>query len=268
MMWTRELFGVEKPIIALVHLRELPGDPYYGNDLQAVVERARADIHALQDGGVDGLLIANEFSMPYQTHADYVTVASIAYIVGQLRKEIKVPYGVNVVMNPLASLDLAAATGAYFIRSSFTGAYTGEYGVSVTDPANLVRRKKALGLDHLKMLYKVNPESDSYLVERDVKTVTKSIIFGYAPDALCVSGASAGSETNTDLISEVRSVAGNVPVFCNTGFNAKTAKEKLDVSDGACVGTAFKKDGKFENDVDPARVEEIMRIVKAYRAAM
>ena len=135
----------------------------------------------------------------------------------------------------------------------------GEYGVSVTDAANVVRRKKALGLDHLKMLYKVNPESDVYLVERDIKTIAKSILFGYAPDALCVSGASAGSETKTDLISEVKSVA---------GFNAKTAREKLDASDGACVGTAFKTDGKFENNVDPARVEEIMSIVKAYRSAM
>lgn len=118
------------------------------------------------------------------------------------------------------------------------------------------------------MLYKVNPESEAYLVERDIKVITKSLLFGYAPDALCVSGASAGSETSTDIISEVKSVAGNVPVFCNTGFNAATVKEKLDVSDGACVGTAFKKDGKFENNVDPARVVEIMDLVKAYRANM
>ena len=53
----------------------------------------------------DGLLIADEFSTPYQVKADYVTVAAIAYIVGRLKQEIKVPYGVNVVMNPLASLD-------------------------------------------------------------------------------------------------------------------------------------------------------------------
>lgn len=267
-MWTHDLFGVEKPIIALVHLRALPGDPGYGNDLDAVIEQARADIRALQDGGVDGLLIANEFSMPYQVQADYVTVASIAYLVGRLRDEIRVPYGVNVVLNPMASLELAAATGAYFIRSAFTGAYMGEHGISVPDAAAVARRRRALGLDSLTLLFKVNPESDAYLVERDIKTVARSILFGYAPDALCVSGASAGSETKTDLISEVRSVAGGVPVFCNTGFNAKTVKEKLDVSDGACVGTAFKKDGKFENNVDPARVKEIMELVKAYRAAM
>jgi membrane complex biogenesis BtpA family protein len=267
-MWTKELFGVEKPIIALVHLHALPGDPCYGGNMDDVIRQARTDVHALQDGGVDGLLIANEFSMPYQVKADYVTVASIAYIVGQIKKDIQIPYGVNVVLNPLASLDLAAATGAQFIRSSFTGAYMGEYGISITDAADIVRRKKALRLDELKMLYKVNPESDAYLVERDIKMVAKSIVFGYMPDALCVSGENAGSETKTDLISEVKSVAGSLPVFCNTGFNAKTAREKLAVSDGACVGTAFKKDGKFENDVDPARVVELMDIVRDCRRTL
>ena len=28
-MWTQEMFGVEKPIIALLHLDALPGDPGY-----------------------------------------------------------------------------------------------------------------------------------------------------------------------------------------------------------------------------------------------
>ena len=267
-MWTKEMFGVEKPIISMVHLRALPGDPAFCGDLEAVIKQAREDIHALQDGGVDGLFFANEFSLPYQPKADYVTVAAIAYIVGQLKKEIRIPYGVNVVLNPMASLELAAATDAMFIRSSFTGAYMGEQGLTNTDGAAVVRRKKALGLDHVKMLYKVNPESEAYLVERDIKVITKSLLFGYAPDALCVSGASAGSETSTDIISEVKSVAGSVPVFCNTGFNAATVKEKLDVSDGARVGTAFKENGKFENNVDPERVVEIMNLVKAYRANM
>ena len=28
-MWTQDMFGVEKPIIALLHLDALPGDPGY-----------------------------------------------------------------------------------------------------------------------------------------------------------------------------------------------------------------------------------------------
>lgn len=267
-MWTKELFGVEKPIIALLHLRALPGDPLYAGDMEDVISQARKDLHALQDGGVDGVLIANEFSLPYQPKADMVTVGAMGYIVGRLKEEIRVPFGVNVVLNPMASLELAASTGANFIRSAFTGTYMGENGVTTTDVAATLRRKKALGLDDLRLLFKVNPESDAYLVPRDIKTIAKSILFHCAPDGLCVSGASAGSEASTDLMAEVRSVAGGVPVFCNTGCNAETVVEKLSNSDGACVGTTFKVGGKFENNVDPERVVQFMNIVKEFRKTL
>ena len=210
MMWTEELFGVKKPIIALLHLRALPGDPDFCGDINQVIRQARADLHAFQDSKVDGVLIANEFSFPYQLKADPVTVASMGYIVGQLKYDLKIPYGVNIVFNALATLDLAAATGAYFIRSAFTGTYMGESGIMTADPALIVRRKKALGLNSLKLLYKVNPESDAYLVERDIQTITKSIIFNCKPDGLCVSGANAGCETDTKIIEKVKKAAGDI----------------------------------------------------------
>lgn len=225
-MWTEELFGVKKPIIALLHLRALPGDPDFCGDIDQVIRQARTELHALQDGGVDGVLIANEFSFPYQLQADPITVASMGYIVGQLKSDIKIPFGVNIVFNALATLDLAAATGAYFIRSAFTGAYMGENGIMTADPALIARRKKALGLDHLKLLYKVNPESDRYLVERDIETVTKSILFNCNPDGLCVSGANAGCETDTEIIEKVKRAAGKVPVILQHRFSTPEPQRK------------------------------------------
>ena len=79
-MWTQDMFGVEKPIIALLHLDALPGDPGYCGDMKTVTEHARKDLLALQDGGVDGILFANEFSLPYQPVADIAVVSAMAYI--------------------------------------------------------------------------------------------------------------------------------------------------------------------------------------------
>lgn len=268
-MWMNELFGVQKPIIALLHLRALPGDPMFGpgDSMESVLRTAREELTALQDGGVDGILIANEFSLPYEKKASPVTIASMAYLVGALREEIQVPFGVNIVLNPLATIDLAAATGANFVRSTFTGAYVGEDGLTDTDISVVMRRKKALGLDDLKLLFKVNPESGAYLAERPIEKITKSMIFHCYPDALCVSGDSAGTETDSSLIQRVRAVAGDTPVLCNTGCTAANIQEKLANCDGACVGTAFKKDGKFANQVDPQRVKEFMDQVRQYRSA-
>ena len=52
MLWTEKMFGVKKPIIAMLHIDPLPGDPLYKseNDMDKVVEHAREDLHALQDG--------------------------------------------------------------------------------------------------------------------------------------------------------------------------------------------------------------------------
>ena len=67
MLWTEKMFGVKKPIITMLHLDPLPGDPrfHYGDTMERVVEHARADLHALQEGGVDGIMFSNEFSLPY-----------------------------------------------------------------------------------------------------------------------------------------------------------------------------------------------------------
>ena len=48
MLWTEKMFGVKKPIITMLHLDPLPGDPrfHYGDTMERVVEHARADLHA------------------------------------------------------------------------------------------------------------------------------------------------------------------------------------------------------------------------------
>ena len=269
-MWTKEMFGVKKPIIALLHLRALPGDPLYETKkgMAWVVETAREELRSLQEGGVDGILFANEFSLPYQPQVDYVTVASMARIIGELRGELTVPYGVNIASNPMAALELAVAVDAQFVRAAFTGAYLGESGITTTNVAQTVRRRLQLNAGHIKMLYKVNPESDVYLAERDIKKITRSMVFHCFPDGLCVSGSSAGSVTDNSILQEVKQVAGDVPVFCNAGRTAQNVIEKLQLVDGTCVGTAFKKDGKFNNFVDKARVVEFMNTVRAYRQSL
>lgn len=266
-MWTQELFGTEKPIIALLHLDALPDDPGFCGDINTVIEHAAQDLKALQNGGVDGILFANEFSLPYQPVADIATISAMAYIIGALKNDIRIPFGVNVVKNPIATIDLGAAVGAGFARSCFSGAYMGEYGIYVSNSGEAIRRRKALGVENMKLLFKVNPESDSYLVDRDIQVVAKSIMFGGFADGLCVSGAAAGKEPDDLNLKRVYEVAApnDVPVFCNTGCNHQNVREKLQYCDGVCMGTAFKKGGVFNGRVEEERVRSFMKIVQDIR---
>ena len=118
----------------------------------------------------------------------------------------------------------------------------------------------------MRLLYNIVPESAKYLVDRDLASITKTTVFATAPDALCVSGPTAGASTDIEALKTVKANAGNTPVFVNTGMRADTAEQALAVADGAVVGTFFKVDGVFENEVDVARVRELMSVVAGVRS--
>jgi len=266
-LWTEEMFGVKKPIIAMLHLDALPGDPLYdpANDMDKIVTHARADLHALQDGGVDGIIISNEFSLPYQRHMDFVTPAAMAYVIGCIRSEIRVPFGVDAISDGLACLELAAAVKAQFVRGTFHGVYVGDGGLYNNDFSMLQRRRAALHLQKLKMLYFINPESDRSLDTRPLADIARTTIAKAAPDGLCISANAAGLDVDDDLIASVKEANPEIVVLCNTGCRKDTIERKLTSADAAVVGTTFKKDGKFEERVDVDRVKEFMEIVYRFR---
>ena len=196
MQWIKELFGVHKPIIAMCHFHALPGDPDYDpvKGLGWVTERAREDLLALQRGGVDAVMFSNENSLPYLTKVDPITTISMARIIADLYDELTVPFGVNVLWDPMASIDLAVATGASFVREIFTGVYASDFGTWDTDCGRVIRHRNALHGQHIKLFFNIVPESAVYMADRDVADVARSTVFGSRPDALCVSGLTAGAE--------------------------------------------------------------------------
>lgn len=266
-MWIKEVFKTEKPIIAMCHFDALPGDPYYDKEggMEKVIENARKDFLALQEGGVDAVMFSNEFSLPYLTDVKTETVAAMARIIGELKKDIKIPFGVNVLWDPMKSLDLAVAVDAAFVREIFTGVYASDFGLWNTNVGETIRHQHRIGAENVKLLFNIVPEAAKYVAERDIVSITKSTVFNNRPDALCVSGLTAGSETDSAVLSLVKKTAPNTVIFANTGVRPENVTEQLEIADGAVVGTTFKKDGKFENHVDIERVKSFMKIVKDFR---
>jgi membrane complex biogenesis BtpA family protein len=267
--WLRDVFDTPKPVIAMLHLSALPGDPAYdaAAGLDTIVSRARRELERLQEGGVDGVMFSNEFSLPYLTKTEPITAITMARVIGELLDEISIPYGVNVLWDARASIDLAMATGAQWVREIFTGVYASDFGLWDTNVGEVARHRQRVGASGVRLLYNIVPESAKYLVDRDLASITKTTVFATAPDALCVSGPTAGASTDIEALKTVKANAGNTPVFVNTGMRADTAEQALAVADGAVVGTFFKVDGVFENEVDVARVRELMSVVGGVRSS-
>ena len=233
--------------------------------MEQVVEDARRDLVALQNGGVDAVMFSNEFSLPYLTNVETVTVAAMARVIGELKRDIRIPFGVNVLWDPEKSLDLAAATGAKFVREIFTGVYASDFGMWNTNVGKTIRHQHAVGASQVKLLFNIVPEAAKYLADRDIASIAKSTVFNNRPDALCVSGLTAGVMTDTQTLKRVKETVPDTVVFANTGVRYENVEQQLAVADGAVVGTTFKIDGVFENHVDEERVKRFMDKVRAFR---
>ena len=267
MSWLKEVIGTEKAIIAMCHMQAMPGDPYYDKEkgMKMVVEKAKQDLEALQEGGVDAVMFSNEFSLPYLTKVRTETVAAMARVIGELQPYISIPYGVNCLWDPIASLDLAVAVDAKFVREIFTGVYASDFGLWNTNCGEVVRHQRAIGAENVKLLFNIVPEAAKYLADREIESIAKTTVFNCRPDALCVSGATAGSATDPEVLRRAKSAAGDTVVLANTGCRVNTIENLRSIADGAVVGTTFKYDGKFENQTDVKRVREFMDKVKSFR---
>lgn len=265
--WINELFGTNKPIIAMCHFKALPGDPGYDQSggLEHVIDSARKDLIALQEGGADAVMFSNEFSLPYLLKVEPITLAAMARVITALMDNIDIPFGVNVLWDPAASIDLAVAVGASFVREIFSGVYASDFGLWNTNFGEVVRHQHRVGGQNVRLLFNIVPEAATYLAERDIASIAKSTVFNHRPDGLCVSGLTAGVPTDNSMLKAVKQAVSDTPVFANTGLRLENVEAQLTIADGGVVGTTFKQDGVFENPVDSLRVKAFMKKVKEFR---
>ena len=263
----RNVFGAGKPVIAMVHLGALPGSPLHDAEagLEGLVEAARADLAALQAAGVDAVMFGNENDRPYELKVDTASTATMAYVIGRLRGEITVPFGVNVLWDPMASVALAAATGAAFVREIFTGTYASDFGIWAPDAGAAMRYRDRLGRRDLALLYNVSAEFAASLDARSLADRARSAVFSSIPDAVLVSGAITGEAARMEDLEAVKRALPDTAVLANTGVKHDTVAEVLRIADGCIVGSALKEGGDTWKPVDPARAADFMAKARAAR---
>ncbi len=255
------LFGTVKPVIGMVHLGALPGAPLHdaGGGLDGLVASARADLAALQEAGFDAVMFGNENDRPYELKVDTASTATMAFVIGQLRSEITVPFGVNVLWDPMATVALAVSTGAAFCREIFTGTYASDMGLWSPDAGRAMRYRDRLGRSDLVMLYNVSAEFADSLDRRPLQDRARSAVFSSIPDAVLVSGTITGEAAELRDLEAVKAVLPNTPVMANTGVRHDTVADVLKIADGCIVGSALKFDGDTWKGVDPVRARDFIR---------
>ena len=263
-----DFFGTRrKAVIGMAHIGALPGAPLYdaAGGVSKLIDEAGRDIEALQAGGIDAIMFGNENDRPYRLKAPEEGIAAMTAVVMALKPVLKVPFGVNYLWDPVASVAIACATGAAFAREIFTGLFASDMGLWEPDCAGALRLRRNLGRPDLKLLFNINAEFASSLDTRPIELRARSAVFSSLADAILVSGPLTGQPVDASDLRKVREAVTTVPVFANTGVNLDNVRGILGVADGCIVGTHFKVDGNTWNAVDGERVRRFMDLVETIR---
>ncbi len=258
----------KKPfVIGMVHCRPLPGsEEYVRGSFRKVIRRAVEEAKILEEAGVDGLQVENMWDRPYIRGKDigFETVAALSTIANEVQNAVDVPIGINCHLNGgRQALAIAAATEAKWIRVfAWVNAYISNAGFVEGIASEVLRYRRFLQIeDSVSVLADVCVKHGSHFIVNDRSLVEQAKdAEEYLADAIIVTGTRTGS---APLVEEVEEIQKNVhvPIFIGSGLDSKNVKDFLPYIDGCIVGSYFKVDGRWFNDIDPVRVRKFMKAV-------
>ena len=241
----------------MIHLPPLPG--YVDSPgIEQVIRQAVADLHTLQAGGADGVLVENEYDRPHRIKASAETTEAMTRIMREIVHESRnMAVGCEILLHdPEASLAVAATTGADFIRVDyFVDRMTRpEYGEFDIDPDGLLRYRSSIGADDVLILADIQVKYAEMVEPRPIRA-SAELAREKGADAVIVTGDASG---NPPSIGDLQQAAAGLPVLIGSGLNATNAKALLAECDGAIVGTSIMSNGR----VDAIALAQLMSAIR------
>ena len=256
---------LNKSIIGMVHVAALPGTPRNSAGITEIVDAALLDAELLAEGGVDAIMIENMHDRPYLNRiAGPEIVSAMTAVAVELRRNIKLPLGIQLLAGAnKAALAVALAAGFEFIRAEgFAFGHLADEGWMNSDAGELLRYRKQIGAEHIKIFTDIKKKHASHAVSADVSIAdTAKAAEFFLSDGVIITGTATGEKA---LVEEVKAVklSVKIPVIVGSGIDERNIHEYWDMADAFIVGSSMKEHGKWENPVDLNRARELVRAVK------
>ncbi len=248
-----------------MHLQALPGTPANKLALAEIASIAVEEARLYRDAGFHGILIENTHDRPYlKSVVGPEIVAAMSVAGAAVRAAVKLPLGIQVLAGANASaVAVALACGANFVRvEGFVFAHVADEGLIEASAGALLRYRRAIGADHIRVFADVKKKHSAHAITADVDIAeTAKAAEFFSVDGVIVSGVATGEPADPD---EVRTVANavSVPTLIGSGITAENIGRFPD-ADAFIVGSSIKQDGLWSNSIDPERARHLVREFQA-----
>jgi membrane complex biogenesis BtpA family protein len=255
-----DLFDKSKSIIGMIALPPLN----YKFVLNQAIDRALKDLDTLQRGGVDGVCIENDYDQPHQITIDREMVESFKQIAQEVRTQAKLPVGLQVLLNDWrASLDIAKAVGAQFVRLDFfVDRVRIHAGVIEPEPETVIAYRKQISAENVALFTDIQVKHSKMLELKKPLAISAHQAIAHGADALIVTGKLTGEPPDIEDLKEVRKATGNFPILIGSGTNAQNVADLFQYVDGAIVGTSLKQSKASHEMIIEDQVKKLMDAVR------
>ncbi len=234
-----KLFIHPKPIIAVINLPALPGEKNFVS-MDATVKNALSEMKILEEENVDGVIFENPHG---DIPSNPETIAAMTVVVSSaVKASKKIVVGVEVLWHdPLASLAIAKASNAKFIRTDFfADKMMADKHLIDEKPERITHYRTNIGADSVLLLTDIQVKYGT-LVDAN-KTITQSATDAIAgkSDGVIVTGKKSGVPPDLKRIKEAKIAVGpNHSVILGSGTTAENIAELFAHADAAIVGTSI-----------------------------
>ena len=266
---TLDLFDNPKPVVGVIHVGALPGTPASSLKVEALTELAVREAVMYRDGGVDGLMVENMHDVPYlRGSVGPEVVAAMAVVARAVKSEARLPVGVQILAGAnVESIAVAHAAGLDYVRvEAYAFAHVADEGLIQSSAAELLRFRRRIGADGVRVWADVKKKHSSHAITADVSLgETCAAVEFMRGDAVIVSGAATGEAPRAADAREAKAHC-RLLVLLGSGVTPENVAEFYDVADGFIVGSYFKERGLWSNTVEPDRVGRMVGAVRALRS--
>ncbi|MGD8744182.1 MAG: BtpA/SgcQ family protein [Candidatus Woesebacteria bacterium] len=231
----------KKFIIGVIHFLPLPG--YKGSpDLSTILEKAMIDLRAYEKGGVDAVIVENNYDLPHKINVGPETVSAMTFLTSEMRKVTKLPLGVSILWNDYkAALSIAKTCGGSFIRIPvFVDTVKTNYGVVKGEPRSVIRFKKRIKADNIDLFVDIHVKHSKLLSKKNIECSAIEAIKNGA-DAVIITGKWTSDPPSIKTLRFVRASIPNSTIIIGSGATRKNIGKLMQVTDGVIVSTSLKE---------------------------
>ena len=263
------IFGKDKNIIiGAIHFPPLFGYPEFPG-FDVCLKNALEDLKAFEDGGVDGIIIENNYDTPHKVFVEKETIDLMIKLGKEIKSRTTLPLGVSVLWNDYkVALTIAKEIGGQFIRVPvFVDNVKTSYGDIFAEPEEILEYRKKIEAENIKLFTDIHVKHADLLDKKTIEESAQEAISS-GSDALIITGKWTGDAPNMEELERLRSGNVDFPILVGSGVAQNNVKSLFKYADGAIVSTSLKEginDNKeinvksWKQRVDKEKVKEFIR---------